>query len=385
MFRPFIFRSVVLLGILISTVLGQSPEKPKLDTVRKGTFTGRDRDATRAWVEQEIKNLFEAPDASKTIQQGAQLFFAADGLVPNYLAADANRAFQQGVAEIVATAFKAAYQAGPSDIAKRNPLAATYTLVALKAFNDPRVSLDCFTMALSDPFPGVRLVTLDGLRAIWEPLASPQKQVILGQLQTLAAKETDGATLSRMYAMLTQQPDQTRIRQTAESILKILDTRLADGERNGRPPLLADTEAIVWLGNNLDQFKNDPFYNSIVLTAARLLADVTESYVNEVHSPPREQELEVIIYQADEEMKKIAKAAPNAPPSTPDIARTMSRTPGAERKNKVRDELAGWIGDTSKKGYLNLAPFNLSSGLAQERVARATGEGVDQTGSTMTR
>ncbi len=385
MFRPFIFRSVVLLGLLVSTAVGQSPEKPKLDTVRKGAFTGRDRDTTRAWLEQEIKSLFEAPDASKTIQQGAQLFFATDGLVPNYLATDTNRAFQQGIAEIVAAAFKSAFQAAPADISKRNPLATTYTLMALKAFNDPRVSLDCFTVALSDPFPGVRLAALDGLMAIWEPLATAQKQAILNQLQSLAVKETDGATLSRMYTALTQQQDPSRLRQTAETILKILDARLADGERNGRPPLLADTQAIGWLSNNINQFKNDPIYNMIVLAAARLLADACEIYVNEVHSPTRAQELEVIIHQADEEMKKIAKAAEKAPPSTPDIANTMRRTPGEERKNKVRDELANWIGDTVRKGHLNQAPFTLSSGLVQERVARSTGEGGGQPGPTATR
>lgn len=374
MFRPSILRSVVLLGILASTAAGQDQEKPRLENVRQGGFTGRDREATQAWVEQEINNLFGAPDAVDTIRRGYQLFFDDDGLVTHYRANNASRAFQQGLAEIVATAFKSAFQAAPSDPTERNPLAATYTLMALRDFNEPRVTLECFTLALNDPLPGVRLAALDGLTAIWEPLATAQKQTILGQLQTLAAKETDGNALSRMYAALTRQQDQARLAQTAETILKIMETRLADYERTGRIPLLADTEALGWLSNNIGQFRNEPLYDTIVLTAARLLANATESYVYEAHGPQREQELEIIIHQADEVLKTIATAADNAPRPTPDIVRAL-RTPAEERKDRVRDELVRWIGDASQRGYLNMAPFNLSAGLAEERVTRSEDEG----------
>ncbi|NLX13053.1 MAG: hypothetical protein GXY44_05270 [Phycisphaerales bacterium] len=369
--RPSILQSMVILGMLVSTVAGQNQDKPKLDTLRKGAFTGRDREATRAWLEQEINNLFNAPDAGTTIRSGSLLYFSADGLVTHYQASDATRTFQQGLAELVATAFKTAFQAAPSDPNARNYLAATLTLAALKAFNEPRASLDCFTIALSDPSPGVRLAALDGIIAIWEPLTATQKQAIVGQLQTLATKETDGTTLSRMYAILLLQ-DQARIKQTAETILRILDTRLAGYETIGLGPLLADTEAMGWLSSNIGALSADPLHKTIVVTAARLLADATESYINEVHSPQREQELEIVIHQADEDLKRIVAAAENAPRGTPDIARTITRTPTDDRKNKVRDELAGWIGNASRKGYLNMAPFNLSPGLEQERVARAT-------------
>lgn len=328
-------------------------KKPDFATIRKTELATIDRNNVEAWINSQIQQMFAAQNDQTLQAQGREF---VDTITQNARAADATPKFKDGVATILADSFVAQYPKAP---ANRRPLAAVYPLMALNQLAQPTPKMiDAFTLGLSEPTSGARLLGATGLLTVKAQLNQQQWTALVPVLQKVGSAETNGPTLARIYRLLAL-PANAPVDSSA-AVLAILEARLGRIEQKKGLPMAADAEAIQWLGERFPTLTNPQVQDKAILLIARMLTNTVYAYVNKP-AEPQLAPYEKVIMTAEAELKKaVTRRAPNAKAS--DLTKAMLDN-GPSQANAMLLALNAWIGTAQQAGTLNAAPFNFEKGL----------------------
>jgi len=331
----------------------QAAGTPDFPNIRKTNLATIDRNNVEAWVNQQIQQMLTQRSDDSLRAQGRQFFQA---ITVNAKAGDATAEFRDGLAGILATSFVEAYSKAPAD---RRPLACVYPLMALNQLAQPTPKMiEAFTLALSEPTSGGRLLGASGLLAIRAQLNPQQWTALLPVLQKTGAAETNGPALARIYRLLALPADAPV--DTVPVVMAILEGRLARIEQKKGWPLAADAEAIKWLGERLPRLSGDQLQNRATLIMARMMTHAVFAYL----SKPGDDALaglEKVVLASEAQLKEVLnrRASAEKPPS---VAAAMLEGGPAQAGNAL-PALEKWIGTAQEPGSLNKAPFNFEVGL----------------------
>ncbi|HOA72924.1 MAG TPA: hypothetical protein PL151_07395 [Phycisphaerae bacterium] len=332
-----------------------APKKPEFPTIRKTQLATIDRNNVEAWINAQIQQMFAQQDDAALQTQGREFY---EAIAQSVKAGDATAEFREGVATILADSFVAQYPKAPSD---RRPLAVVYPLMALNAaVQQPTPKMiQAFTMALSEPTPGGRLLGVSGLLTLQKNLNQQQWTELLPVLQKTGAAETSGPVLARIYRLLAL-PANAPV-DPVPAVLAILDARLSRLDQKQGWPVAADAVAIKWLGERMAGMSPE-LQNRATLAIARLMTDAVYAYV----SKPGDEilvDLEKVVLAAEKQLTAVVtRRAPNAKVPSPTLAAAMLDS-GPGQKDSTLLALNKWIGTAQQPGVLNQAPFNFEPGL----------------------
>lgn len=357
------FSRQAILGIVVLALASpvawaqqaDAPKKPDFATIRKSELAPIDRNDVEKWVNSQIQELFKASSDKELKSQGYEFYRS---ITQSVRAADATPRYREGVAAILAEAFVNEYKKAPSD---RRPLAVVYPLMALNAAAQPTPRIiEAFTLALSEPTPGGRLLGAAGLLAIRGQLNQQQWNALLPALQKAGSDETSGPALARIYELLALPANPAPPVDTTPVVMAILDARLARMAQGNGWPMAADADAIQWLGGRMSTLANPQLQDRAALLIARMMTHAVYAYaknsLEDVISG-----LEVVVLAAEAQLGQVVnrRASGKRPPSVTNALLDG----GAERTNRMLAELKKWIGTDDEPGLLNEAPFNFDVGL----------------------
>jgi len=379
--RGWVLSFIVVL-LLISPVFSQE-EGPNLPEIRKATFADIDRRTVSDWSNKQIDELFKADDPTISLIQGG---IFCNTVITNYKAANATARFQSGMAEIITQSFGKHYKSGANNAPPQYIIGITYLLTMLKEFAQP-TSRAVFQQALSDPVPGFKVLGAEGLLAIRDTIRDEDWRAIVSTVDKLGVKETNPAVLSRFYRLISVNTG-PRVTDSLPVMLKMLDSRLTQIDKQGKLPGPVDSEAVEWLGRIFSGINDEAQQNGITLSIARLLTHSVYAYLPLLQEAPdpkkkdkikkltaKKKRLELIIESTEKQLKSIATAkAPGKP--RPDISGVIPEG-GLERGKNMLLELDKWIGTEDAPGLLNGPPFSFKRGLDITRVVPGPAETAD--------
>jgi hypothetical protein len=219
--------------------------------------------------------------------------------------------------------------------------------------------IQAFTIALSEPTPGGRLLSVSGLLALQKNLNQQQWTELLPVLQKIGAAETSGPVLARIYRLLAL-PANAPV-DPVPAVLAILDARLSRLDQKQGWPVAADAVAIKWLGERMAGL-SPQLQDRAMLAIARMMTNAVYAYV----SKPGDEvlaDLEKVVMTAEAQLKTaVTRRAPNAKLPNPTLAGAMLDN-GPGQKDSTLLALNKWIGTAQQPGVLNQAPFNWEAGL----------------------
>lgn len=344
------------------------PAAPNLTLIRRNaTIAAIDQQNIQAWVNGQLDTLLNSP----TLDTEAPRTRAA--LLEHYTAQDATPAFREVLARSLATALTARYK-GTTDVngvTAPRPLAVVHALLILNAYEHP-VAFDAYRAALADkstpPAPAVKLTAVEGLLRIREKLEPPQWSALLTELQAVGSTTQDPVTLGRIYRFLRVEAPADRVAAATDAMIAILSARLDRFEQKGESPSLSDTIATDYLAPQAVSGQNAQLQNRIAQLIGRLLADAVVAYVHQNPIGARREQLERVIFLAENQLKAIATARGKTPPNITGAMQAVAANQGEQ----MIAELNKWIGAGNTPGVLSTAPFNLPIGLGIQRVAAPT-------------
>lgn len=353
------------LALVLAAPAAWAQQMPDLPTIRKTDLATIDRNNVESWINQQVQALLKmTPDQGAALKAQGQQFYAA--VSENVKAADASARFRDGVAAILTDAVLNAYPKAPKT---RHPLAAVYVFMVLNQVAQPTPkTVDAFTLALSEPTPGGRMMGISGLLTLRAQLTPQQWTALLPVVQKLAADETNEVVLARAYRFLALPANNPPV-DSVPAVLAILEARLGRIEQQNGRPLAADAEAIEWLGGRLAAMTNTQQRDRAIRIMARMLTNAVYIYANKP-LPEHQQGLEKVVRVGEDQLKKaVARLAPSAKPG--DITNAMLTNVTAQTDSMLL-ELNKWIGTAQQPGALNQAPFNYEVGLKITRPSAAT-------------
>lgn len=351
-------RWIALLALAAPVAWAQqadAPKKPDFATIRKTELATIDRNDVETWVNYQIQQLFKASSDQDLKSRGHEFYRS---IAQSVRAADATPKYREGVAAILAEAFVTEYKKAPSD---RRPLAVVYPLMALNAAAQPTPRMiEAFTLALSEPTPGGRLLGAAGLLAIRGQLNQQQWSALIPALQKAASQETSGPALARIYELLALPANPAPPVDTTPVVMSILGARLDRMEKGNGWPMAADADAIQWLGGRMPALATPQLQDRAALLIARMMTHAVYAYAKN----PLEEVipgLELVVLAAEAQLGQAVnrRASGKKPPSVTNALLDG----GADRTNRMLAELKKWIGTDDEPGLLNAAPFNFDVGL----------------------
>jgi len=349
----------VMLCFLAGAGAAFAQEQLNLATIRKNNFPSIDRQRVEAWTQQRMGQVLASQEPMK---DGAA--FVAE-INQHLSASDATAAFKTGMQDVLATAFAAVYKPA----AEENPATALSTvfLLALIRSHETPAAIGCYKLAIRDAASSVRLLGAEGL--LRGKIAAQDWDTLLPELQRQGSIETDPATMDRLYRVLTMNggPALDRV---LPVLVAILSSRLTRFEQKGEFPAAADANTIAWLAGRFAQIPNNETKNSVVLIAARLLADAAYHYIHTEAGPSQREQLERVILITEQQLKAMAR--PAAGQTQPDVTTAMTDG-GTDRNAKMQKALDAWIGTPQAAGILNGAPYNFARELGIKRPVPASG------------
>lgn len=360
LFKAQTSASMLLIGLLLgmmaspSTALAQAARKPELPTIRKTDLTGIDRNSVNTWINQQVQQLLAATN-DRAIQAQGQEFYQA--IATNVKAADATAKFREGIAAMLADAVTKQYKPESN----QRPLAKAYVLMALGDAAQPAPAVvNALKLGLTDTTAGGRVAAAAGLLGIRDKLTDEQWRSLLPIVQKAASTEANVVALDRFYRLLMVGPG-PRVAPALPIVLNILDARLTRLDQKQGWPVLADAEAVKWMGDKLTG-QNAQVQNRATLAIARVLTNATYAYqLNPVEN--QLEGLEKTIIAAEAQLKKIVPArATGAKLPSPDVTSVMLEN-SDDQKKAMLAALNKWIGTSKDAGVLNGAPFNFDRGL----------------------